>query len=89
MGEDTQSASAGDIPREPAHAPAGHYRWVICGLLFFATMINYVDRYVLGVLAPDRSYELLFFIAAIVYVFSVVAIHVLSPRLEPVQVDAP
>jgi ACS family hexuronate transporter-like MFS transporter len=30
----------------------GRYRWVICGLLFFATTINYVDRAVLGVLAP-------------------------------------
>ena len=31
----------------------GRYRWVICGLLFFATTINYVDRQVLGFLAPD------------------------------------
>ncbi len=31
----------------------GRYRWVICGLLFFATTINYVDRNVLGFLAPD------------------------------------
>src|SRR5882724_6314954 len=29
-----------------------NYRWVICGLLFFATTINYVDRQVLGFLAP-------------------------------------
>jgi len=28
------------------------YRWVICALLFFATTINYIDRAVLGVLAP-------------------------------------
>src|SRR5688500_13051777 len=33
--------------------PRGNYRWVICALLFFATTINYVDRAVLGVLAPD------------------------------------
>src|SRR4051794_9047142 len=33
--------------------PAVGYRWVICGLLFFATTINYVDRGVLGVLAPE------------------------------------
>ncbi|MGH9824303.1 MAG: MFS transporter [Blastocatellia bacterium] len=32
---------------------AGNYRWVICALLFFATTINYVDRQVLGFLAPD------------------------------------
>ena len=31
---------------------SGRYRWVVCGLLFFATTINYVDRQVLGVLAP-------------------------------------
>ncbi len=30
----------------------GHYRWVVCALLFFATTINYVDRQVLGILAP-------------------------------------
>ena len=32
--------------------PGGYYRWVICALLFFATTINYIDRAVLGVLAP-------------------------------------
>jgi ACS family hexuronate transporter-like MFS transporter len=30
----------------------GKYRWRICALLFFATTINYVDRQVLGLLAP-------------------------------------
>lgn len=35
------------------NARIGRYRWVICGLLFFATTINYVDRQVLGFLAPD------------------------------------
>jgi len=47
--------------RPPHQAPApatllqkaGHYRWRICALLFCATTINYVDRQVLGVLAPD------------------------------------
>src|ERR1700756_2008424 len=33
-------------------SPVGHYRWVICALLFFATTINYMDRAVLGILAP-------------------------------------
>jgi MFS transporter, ACS family, hexuronate transporter len=33
-------------------AKAGHYRWTICALLFFATTMNYVDRQVLGLLAP-------------------------------------
>lgn len=30
----------------------GHYRWVICGLLFFGTTINYLDRQVLSLLHP-------------------------------------
>ncbi|HEY4329431.1 MAG TPA: MFS transporter [Phycisphaerae bacterium] len=43
---------------EPSTAPAGlgkpsSFRWVICGLLFYATTINYVDRSVFGVLAGD------------------------------------
>ena len=34
------------------------YRWLICALLFFATTINYVDRAVLGVLAPTLRHEI-------------------------------
>jgi ACS family hexuronate transporter-like MFS transporter len=33
-------------------------RWYICGLLFFATTINYIDRQVLGLLKPVISREL-------------------------------
>jgi ACS family hexuronate transporter-like MFS transporter len=36
----------------------GRYRWTICALLFFATTINYVDRAVLGVLAPTLRSEI-------------------------------
>jgi ACS family hexuronate transporter-like MFS transporter len=36
----------------------GRYRWRICALLLFATTINYVDRQVLGVLAPDLQQRL-------------------------------
>ena len=32
--------------------PAGHQRWFICALLFFAATINYVDRQVIGLLKP-------------------------------------
>src|SRR5262245_10598566 len=35
-----------------AAAPVGRYRWVICGLLFLAATINYVDRQVIGILKP-------------------------------------
>ena len=38
---------------EAAPARTGHVRWVVCALLFFATTLNYIDRQVLGILAPD------------------------------------
>ena len=37
---------------------AGRYRWLICGLLFAATAINYVDRQMIGILKPTISSEL-------------------------------
>jgi ACS family hexuronate transporter-like MFS transporter len=37
--------------------PASQYRWVICGLLFAATAINYVDRQIIGVLKPTLSHQ--------------------------------
>jgi MFS transporter, ACS family, hexuronate transporter len=46
-------------PRAPASPGAGidlvigRYRWRICALLFFVTTLNYTDRQVLGVLAPE------------------------------------
>jgi ACS family hexuronate transporter-like MFS transporter len=47
----------------PADAPTpggriGRYRWTICALLFFATTINYIDRSVLGILAPTLQDEI-------------------------------
>jgi ACS family hexuronate transporter-like MFS transporter len=33
------------------------YRWVICGLLFLATTINYIDRQVISILAPTLTAE--------------------------------
>lgn len=36
----------------------GRYRWVIVGLLFAATAINYVDRQMIGVLKPTLSADL-------------------------------
>jgi MFS transporter, ACS family, hexuronate transporter len=32
------------------YTKTGNYRWVICGLIFFASTINYLDRQVIGVL---------------------------------------
>jgi ACS family hexuronate transporter-like MFS transporter len=34
------------------------YRWTIVALLFFATTVNYIDRQVLGILAPTLQKEL-------------------------------
>ena len=39
-------------------ARSHHYRWTICALLFFATTINYMDRQVLGILAPTLQREI-------------------------------
>lgn len=49
-----------DAPEAFAGAPArvGHFRWIICALLFLATTINYLDRQVLGILAPPLQKEL-------------------------------
>ncbi len=41
-----------------AHAAAGHWRWIMCGLLFFATTFNYVDRQVIGLLEPTLKRQL-------------------------------
>lgn len=35
----------------------GKYRWTICGLLFFATTVNYLDRQVLSLLQPRLEDE--------------------------------
>jgi ACS family hexuronate transporter-like MFS transporter len=51
MNNVTEVASA--APVESVGQRIGRYRWVICGLLFFATTVNYVDRQVLGILSKD------------------------------------
>ena len=56
------SRASSDMPpvtyASSAKPPVGHYRWTICALLFFATTINYVDRQVLGILAPTLQREI-------------------------------
>lgn len=47
----------GAAPAGPAANP-GRYRWTICALLFFATTINYIDRQILGILAPVLQMEI-------------------------------
>ena len=36
----------------------GSYRWIVCGLLFFATTVNYLDRQVISVLKPILEKEM-------------------------------
>jgi len=36
----------------------GHYRWTIVALIFLATTINYIDRQVIGILAPVLEKEI-------------------------------
>jgi MFS transporter, ACS family, hexuronate transporter len=42
----------------PAPYKTGRYRWSIIALLFFATTVNYIDRTMLGLLAPTLEKEL-------------------------------
>jgi ACS family hexuronate transporter-like MFS transporter len=51
-------AQANAVPDAAVPAPPGFgYRWTICALLFAATTINYIDRQVLGLLAPVLQTE--------------------------------
>ncbi|MGB8481537.1 MAG: MFS transporter [Acidobacteriaceae bacterium] len=43
--------------RKPEERP-GRMRWFVCALLFFATTTNYMDRQVLGILAPILQKDL-------------------------------
>ncbi|MBC8165596.1 MAG: MFS transporter, partial [Bryobacteraceae bacterium] len=44
--------------RPPKRRIIPNLRWYICGLLFFATTVNYIDRQVLGILKPVLRTEL-------------------------------
>lgn len=46
-------ASPGTSAARSGVKAAGKYRWTICGLLFFATTINYLDRQVLSLTWKD------------------------------------
>ena len=51
------SAVNASPPRAGVGAAVSRYRWVICGLLFLAATINYIDRQVLGILKPTLQAE--------------------------------
>ncbi|GAB4000283.1 MFS transporter [Spirosoma daeguense] len=52
------NATTPDISTKLATQKPTSHRWWIAALLFFATTINYVDRQVLGILAPQLQGEL-------------------------------
>jgi MFS transporter, ACS family, hexuronate transporter len=54
----TSVSGAAVAALENVNARIGRYRWTICGLLFFAATINYVDRQVIGILKPTLKTEL-------------------------------
>jgi ACS family hexuronate transporter-like MFS transporter len=45
-----------NVGRASGRAP-GYYRWVVCGLLFLAATVNYIDRQVIGILKPTLQGE--------------------------------
>ncbi len=49
------AADAAATAATMAVKPRGRIRWVICGLLFAAVVLSYIDRLVLGVLKPQLS----------------------------------
>lgn len=52
-----QQASTAGASASGGAGKIKHLRWYICGLLFFAATINYVDRQVIGILKPTLVAE--------------------------------
>lgn len=42
----------------PMTSPVANVRWLVCGLLFFAASVNYMDRQVIGLLKPTLQVQL-------------------------------
>lgn len=58
MLETSPPAPARNTSPGAAHVKAGgNVRWIICGLLFLATTINYIDRQVIGILKPTLQQQ--------------------------------
>lgn len=51
------SAAQPAVATAASVAKAGYYRWFVCGLLFFASVINYIDRQVIGILKPTLQQQ--------------------------------
>src|SRR5215467_7471869 len=46
----TAPAASSSSTTDTQRPASSNYRWVICGLLFFATTVNYMDRQVISYL---------------------------------------
>ncbi len=57
MASDPELASSSPV-ETTAPPRMGNVRWYICSMLFFATSINYMDRQVLGILAPVLQHSI-------------------------------
>jgi MFS transporter, ACS family, hexuronate transporter len=53
-----EAAQTGQAVTDEAQGAGGQYRWLICGLLFFATTINYIDRQILSLIKPILDNQL-------------------------------
>lgn len=52
------TTDANAVPQTQEVPKRGYVRWIVCTLLLFATTINYIDRQVLGILAPTLQKEI-------------------------------
>ena len=50
-------SSASSVSAAAAENASGQARWLICGLLFFAASVNYMDRQVIGLLKPTLQLQ--------------------------------
>jgi len=44
-----------ETPATAIPKPAGYVRWIVCGILFLAVVISYIDRLVISVLKPTLA----------------------------------
>jgi len=92
----TSGSSSQDLHDNPAStrknpiSAIGHFRWVICTLLFFGVTKNYMDRQVLGVLKTtlqqnfgwsEIDYSNLVFVFQAAYAFGMIVVGRLIDRL--------
>jgi ACS family hexuronate transporter-like MFS transporter len=57
MSQNPASSTSVSPTSNPAVPKAGHYRWLICSILFVATTINYIDRNVLSFTMLDDAFR--------------------------------